>query len=95
MRIQVIIYAAAIILALWVGLDPTQQVLIVLAATLIVVLEMVNTVVEELADMVQPTYHERVGHLKDIIAGAVMVASFSAILIALLLFGPPLAVLVY
>lgn len=50
--------------------------------------EMLNTAVEKLADFVHPEHHEKIGRVKDIAAGGVMLMAFIAIAIAVIIFGP-------
>lgn len=53
--------------------------------------EMLNTAVEKLADFVHPEHHEKIGRVKDIAAGGVMLMAFIAIAIAVIIFGPYVA----
>ena len=52
--------------------------------------EGVNTAIEKLADYVQPEHDPRIGRLKDLSAGAVMITSVLAALTGLIIYGPKL-----
>jgi diacylglycerol kinase (ATP) len=52
--------------------------------------EALNTAIEELCDHVTPDRHAAIGRIKDLAAGAVLIASIAAGLIGALTLGPPL-----
>jgi diacylglycerol kinase len=54
------------------------------------VAEAFNTAVEAIMDFISPEYHPRVGLIKDISAGAVLIAVFTALIIAAIVFFPKL-----
>lgn len=55
---------------------------------LVISLEMVNTAIEIVVDLVSPTFNERAGRAKDIAAGAVLVNAIVAFIIGLIIFLP-------
>ena len=55
---------------------------------LVISLEMVNTAIEIVVDLVSPTFNDRAGRAKDIAAGAVLVNAIVAFIIGLLIFLP-------
>ena len=59
-----------------------------LAIGLILAIEGLNTAVEKVADFIHPEYHERIGFIKDIAAGAVFFAAMTAIAIGLMIYLP-------
>jgi len=94
LKVQLVVYVLAVIVAVLLQLSWLEIGVVLMAATLIVVLEMINTAVEHFSDLVEPTYHATVRRIKDITAGAVLIASIIAVIVGLLLFGPPLLLLV-
>ncbi len=60
----------------------------VLAFGLVLAIEGLNTAVEKVADFIHPEFHERIGFIKDIAAGAVLFAAFSAITVGALIYVP-------
>lgn len=60
----------------------------ILAFGLVLGIESVNTAVEKMADFIHPEFHDRIGFIKDIAAGAVMFAALAAIAIGLLIYVP-------
>lgn len=59
-----------------------------LAIGLVLAVEGLNTAVEKVADFIHPEFHEKIGFIKDIAAGAVFFAAMTAIAIGLLIYIP-------
>jgi diacylglycerol kinase len=89
-RIHLAATAAVIVLGLWLGLTPIEWALIVVAIALVFVGEMLNTVIEMVIDLVMPDEHPLAKAVKDVAAGAILLASLAAAIIGLLVLGPPL-----
>ena len=60
----------------------------ILAFGLVLAIEGLNTAVEKIADFIHPEFHNRIGFIKDIAAGAVLFAAFSAIAVAAIIYIP-------
>lgn len=60
----------------------------ILAFGLVLSVESLNTAVEKLADFIHPEFHDRIGFIKDIAAGAVLFAAIAALAIGLLIYVP-------
>ena len=59
-----------------------------LAFGLVLGVESLNTAVEKIADFILPEFHDRIGFIKDIAAGAVMFSAAAAIVVGLLIYIP-------
>ena len=59
-----------------------------LAVGLVLGIEGLNTAVEKVADFIHPDYHERIGFIKDIAAGAVFFAAMTAIAVGCIIYLP-------
>lgn len=59
-----------------------------LAIGLVMSVEGINTAVEKIADFIHPSFHEKIGFIKDIAAGAVFFAALTAIAIGLIIYIP-------
>ncbi|MGF7040197.1 diacylglycerol kinase [Mucilaginibacter lappiensis] len=77
--------------ALQISVDEWQW--IMLSITLVLVTELLNTAIETLTDLVSPTYNIKAGHVKDVSAGAVVVAAAFAFITGLIIFIPKLLLL--
>lgn len=89
-RIHLAIAVVALALGLWLGLAPTQWAVLALTIGFVLVSEMLNTVAETLVDLISPGYHPLAKVVKDVTAGAVLLAAFIAVIVGLLVLGPPL-----
>jgi diacylglycerol kinase (ATP) len=86
-RIEVVLGVVAVLCALWLR-APLAPVL--LACGLVLALELLNTAVEALVDLVSPAPHPLAKIAKDAAAGAVLVASVFAVLVGAAVLLPPL-----
>ena len=90
-RIQ--LTAALVIMALagLLSVRGAELAVLTLAIVGVLVLELMNSIFERLADILKPRIHQYVKDIKDIMAGAVLLASIGAVIIGLAILGPPLA----
>jgi diacylglycerol kinase (ATP) len=70
------------------NITATEWLFQTLAVGLVMSIEGLNTAVEKVADFIHPEYHERIGFIKDIAAGAVFFAAMTAIAIGLIIYLP-------
>ena len=68
---------------------------VALSIALVLITELLNTALEFLTDLVSPGYNELAGRVKDIGAGAVVVAAVFALTAGLIIFLPKLLALVH
>ncbi len=69
-------------------IDRYEWMMQILAFGLVLGIESLNTAIEKIADFVHPEFHNKIGFIKDIAAGAVMFAALAAIAIGLLIYVP-------
>ena len=60
----------------------------ILTFGLVLSIEGLNTAVEKIADFIHPEFHNRIGFIKDIAAGAVMFAAMAALAVGMLIYIP-------
>lgn len=84
LRTQVVLGLAAALVLAWLRPPAIWVALCVLAAAMVLALELVNTALEQLADRLHPELHPRIRIAKDCAAGAVLIASICAVVIGLL-----------
>ncbi|RKT00509.1 diacylglycerol kinase family protein [Flavobacterium sp. 123] len=70
------------------GISKTDWLFQIFAIGLVMSIEGLNTAVEKIADFIHPDYHQRIGFIKDIAAGAVFFAAVTAIIIGLIIYLP-------
>jgi len=81
-KAQLFVAILITILGLYFNISNTEWMLQFLAIGLVLVAESLNTALEKLADFVHPEYHEKIGFIKDIAAGAASFAAFTSLIIA-------------
>jgi diacylglycerol kinase (ATP) len=90
-RIHAVIGSVAVGLGLFVNLLPVELALIGLTIGLVLTLELLNTAIEAVVDLVVDTqYHELAKIAKDCAAGAVLVSTLASLGVACCLLLPPL-----
>ena len=77
-----------IFLGVYFNITKTEWLFQTLAIGLVLSIEGLNTAVEKIADFVHPKFHERIGFIKDIAAGAVFFAALTAIAIGIIIYLP-------
>jgi diacylglycerol kinase (ATP) len=71
-------------------ISSTEWILQLFAIGLVMGIEGVNTAIEKLSDYIQPKNDPKIGLIKDISAGAVMIVSIVASIIGLIIYMPKL-----
>ena len=90
-RIHVGFTLVAFALGLFLELNKSELAIMALTATSVLVVELLNTSIESVVDLaIGKRFHPLAQIAKDCSAGAVLVASISSVLIAVLLLFPPL-----
>jgi diacylglycerol kinase len=77
-------------LGLWLGLSATDWAIIALTIGLVLAAESFNTVAELTVDLATTEYHLLAKIAKDVAAGAVLLMAIIAVVVGLLILGPPL-----
>ena len=87
-RIHVWVSFLVLIFGIFLGVNAKEWIILILVITMVLILELMNTVVERIIDILKPKIHEYVRIIKDITAAAVLVESISAAVIGLIIFYP-------
>jgi len=87
-RSEVYVAILVLIMMLVFPLRPIEQVLIGLLIVWVLTLELINTVLERMADIVKPKVHPYIKITKDLMAAAVLVSAAGAAVIGIIIFYP-------
>lgn len=87
-KIQVVLAILMTGAGLYFEISTVEWILQVLAISLVVGIEGVNTAIEKICDFVHPEFDKRIGFIKDVSAGAVMLVSIGAIIVGLIIYLP-------
>ena len=77
-------------LAFWLGISRLEWAVLVLTTTVVWMGEFANTALEVVVALVRPDYHPLAKAANDVAAATVLVGAIGAVIIGLLILGPPL-----
>ena len=87
-KIHMFLAALSILGALILGFSTTEWTILVLTITVVFILELINTSLEAVVDLVSPQIRNNAKVAKDVSAGSVFIAAVASLIIVALLFGP-------
>ncbi|MDP3957306.1 MAG: diacylglycerol kinase [bacterium] len=90
-QIDIVGGTLAVMLMLFFPLSGLERALIILSISLVLTLELINTGLERVTDILKPRIHPYARVIKDVMAGAVLLVSLAAIAIGVAIFVPYLA----
>jgi diacylglycerol kinase (ATP) len=93
-RIHLVFTTLALLMGYLLHISLSEWLWVALCITLVLVTEIFNTMIETLTDLVSPGYNEKAGRIKDMSAGAVVIAAVFALFTGLVIFLPKLLLLI-
>jgi diacylglycerol kinase len=87
-RFEIALAILAVAMGAYFKVSTTEWLFIVGVCGLVFTAELLNTALEELCDMLKPTHDPHVGKIKDLAAAAVLVASYTSLLVGMIIFVP-------
>lgn len=87
MRIHFVVATLVLLMAAFVGVKRLDWLLLCGATCLVLMAEMINTAIEETLNLLHSRYHPKVGMIKDISAGMVLVSVVNALIIGFFVFS--------
>jgi diacylglycerol kinase (ATP) len=88
MRIHFLLAILILLLGIFLNFTPTEIMILALTVSLVLAAEMINTVVELIVDIiVKMEFHPIARIIKDVAAGAVLLAAINAVIVGYLLFA--------
>lgn len=87
-KIQIFIALVMTAAGFYYEISNIEWILQLFAIAMVLGIEGMNTAVEKLSDFVQPKFDPKIGFIKDISAGAVMLVSIAATIIGFIIYLP-------
>lgn len=87
-RIHLLAMIVVIFAAWFFGLTQSEWIAILLCGGLVLTMEAINTALEYVVNFISPDKHPSAKRIKDIAAGAVLLAALMALVVGLLIFVP-------
>ena len=87
-QVQAVIAIIMTVAGFYFEISATEWMLQIFAIGLVMSIEGINTAAEEIADFVHPDFHNKIGFIKDVAAGAVFFAAITAVIIGCIIYIP-------
>lgn len=94
LRIHLGFAVFAVILAIILGVNLTECVILTFTIFIVIVLELLNTAIESIVNIASPELNQFAKVAKDVSAGMVLVAAMTSIIIGLLVFLPKILIFI-
>lgn len=88
LQIQSIVGLVVIILGWYFRIEVEEWLILILVIGLVILMEIINSAIERITDVLKPRLDNYVKEIKDIMAAAVMLASVIAVTVGLIIFLP-------
>ena len=89
-QVHIVFTVLVLILAIYFQIPLWQYIIIILLIAFVLILEIINSIIERLIDMLKPRIHQYVKDIKDMGAALVFVGALTAVIVGLLIFIPHL-----
>jgi diacylglycerol kinase len=89
-RIHFVAAVCAIAMGLWLNINSSEWLWILLSIVLVLVIETINSSIESLADAISLETNEKIRVAKDLGAAATLLMAVFSVIVALVIFGPKL-----
>jgi len=93
-RIHTLAMVLVLVLAWYLKVTITEFIILILLIGLVLILEIVNSIVERLLDLIKPRIHNYVEDIKDMAAAIVFIGAVISVIIGLVIFLPYLVNLI-
>lgn len=90
-KVQLFVAAIATAAGFYFDISSMEWMFQIVVIGLVLVAESLNTAIEKVSDFVHPDYHEKIGFIKDISAGAASFAAFISLIVACFIYVPKIA----
>ena len=87
-QIQLLASLLVLVAGFYFQLNKSEWIAVILCIGLIISLEMCNSALEKICDLIMPEYHPVIRIIKDVAAGAVLLAAFLSVITGIIVFGP-------
>jgi diacylglycerol kinase (ATP) len=88
LNIHFIISILVVVFGVIFSISKTEWMICILCFGLVISLEIINSSIENLVNLISPEYNVLAGKVKDIAAGAVLIAAICSAIVGLLIFIP-------
>ncbi|MCC5932454.1 MAG: diacylglycerol kinase family protein [Cyclobacteriaceae bacterium] len=94
MRIHLLVATLTIVLGLFLKINSTEWMMVIICIALVLMAEAFNSAIEKMMDHLSPENHENVKTIKDISAAGVLLCAIAAALVGIIIFIPKIVSLI-
>lgn len=87
-QIEILIGVFVVVLMFILDIRDWQKVALLLVIFSVLVIELINTILERVVDILKPRVHPYAQLIKDVMAAAVLIASIAAVVTGIIIFYP-------
>lgn len=91
-RIHLLVTILVIILGLVFQVSLIEWIILIFAIGFVLISEIINTAIEQIADFISPQKHPKIKIIKDLAAASVLISSICAFVVGLIIFIPKIMV---
>lgn len=92
-RVHLLAFLIVILTSFTLRINKKEWLIIVFLIGFVLTAEAFNTAIEKICDFIHPELHPKIGKIKDIAAGGVLIAVLTAVVIGLIIFVPKIIAL--
>lgn len=85
-QLELLAFAVNVFLIFYLKLSSVDTILILIVSFGIFAAEIFNTAIEKICDIIQPDFDKRIGFIKDIAAGAVILMAILSVIVGVLVY---------
>ncbi|MDR4894675.1 MULTISPECIES: diacylglycerol kinase family protein [unclassified Chryseobacterium] len=85
-QIELLVFFVNLFFIFYFRLSNTDAALVFIASFAVLSAEIFNTAIEKICDIIQPNFDKRIGFIKDISAGAVMLTAIASVIVGILVY---------
>lgn len=86
-QIELLAFFVNLFLIFYFKLNNTDTALVIIVSFAVLSAEIFNTAIEKICDIIQPNFDKRIGFIKDIAAGAVVLTAIASVIVGVLVYG--------
>jgi diacylglycerol kinase (ATP) len=86
-QLELLAFILNLFLIFYLKLSSIDTILILIVSFGVLAAEIFNTAIEKICDMIQPDFDKRIGFIKDIAAGAVVLMAILSVVVGILVYG--------
>ena len=88
MKVHMVVATVTILTAYFLNIEPHEWKWLIISIGMVISIELINTSIEYLVNLISPNHHPVAGKIKDLSAAGVLIAALTALVIGLMIFVP-------